>query len=112
MWTRALQLYRERPNEQPRSQALCMSELSMAISAQGRSDEAEALQREALAKRLNLRNHNDLDIAESYQTLGSIVSGANRASEAEVLYRRAPHIPEPEPGPKHWPLASPLKETP
>jgi tetratricopeptide (TPR) repeat protein len=106
----AVQLHGDVPKEQARSLAACLSELSLAISAQGRPDEAESLQRKALAMRLGLGTSNELDVAESYQALGTILSGANRASEAEVMYKNALDIRERELKHKQdWRVAESMK---
>ena len=74
----------------------------------GQIEEAEALQRRAIAIEESLAAGDQLHLAASLQGLAEIVAWQKRFDEAEALYRRALSIREAMLGPDHLDLAGPL----
>jgi tetratricopeptide (TPR) repeat protein len=100
MFSKALQLYRGMPKISELKIAQCLSDLSMALSAQGKGEQAEKSQLGALEIRRKFPDA-DLAVAESLQNLGTIFSGEARLSDAEKQFREALAIRQEKLGPVH-----------
>ncbi|HZR19275.1 MAG TPA: tetratricopeptide repeat protein [Verrucomicrobiae bacterium] len=92
MLRRAVELYRDQFGEGNSNWVHCLSQLSLAVSAQGRGVEAEKLQGRVLLIRTALSN--ELDVAESYLALGHILAGENKIAESEQMFRKCRAIRE------------------
>lgn len=100
MLRRALELYQNLLGESNAVSALCQSQLSLAVSDQGRGKEAERLQRRVLAIRAGASPPKQDELAQSYQVLGHILAVENKISESEKMFRRALGINEKAGGPE------------
>jgi len=100
MFSKALQLYRSMPGVSELKIAQCLSDLSMALSAQGKGEQAEKSQLGALEIRRKFPGE-DLAVAESLQNLGTIFSGEAKLSDAEKKFREALRIRQEKLGPVH-----------
>ena len=99
MLSKALELYQGIPETRPLKIAQCMSYLSMALSLQGKCQQAEELQMRALEIRSKSPGQ-ERAVAESLQNMGIILTLEYRLSAAEKNFRDALAIRERILGPK------------
>jgi tetratricopeptide (TPR) repeat protein len=88
MLSKALHLYQRIPGVTQLTIAQCLSDLSLALSCQGKGASAEAYQLKALDIRRKFPGE-DLAVAESLHNLGLILSEEASLSESEKKFREA-----------------------
>ena len=93
MFQRAYNLYAGDPSDpQGRSAAFCQTELAMSLCSLGELGQAETLAKRALEHRLRLPEDFVLDVADSYQCLGTILARAVQNERSEKYFQKALEI--------------------
>lgn len=90
--------------------ARILTDLGLSLLRRGALEDAEALQREALALRETLPDATPLDLAESFERLGWALHERGRPAEAEPPLRRALELRRAHQPPDHPDLARTLSQ--